>query len=166
MNRPPMLRFRTGLYAHARQSANTHRHQRVPRLASEAFSKGKFVVPKCVQRGWPGQSLYPQRGSQGEQKRCPAPFDSSKESISLLSPTWLNISDRKRLLSAGYPTLTELLSQSKVIPELSFSDCGPARGTLMRPSRRSRIRDIVGSRRTFPAHPRGTPQGGSYHAHC
>jgi hypothetical protein len=29
-------------------------------------------------------------------------------------PTWLNISDRKRLLSAGYPTLTELLSTSSL----------------------------------------------------
>jgi hypothetical protein len=46
-----------------------------------------------------------------------------------------------------------------------FSERGPACGVLMRSPRRSRIRDIVGSRRTFPAHPRGTPKGGSYHAH-
>jgi hypothetical protein len=96
---------------------------------------------------------------------APPPSIPRRKAFLYSPPQGLNISDRKRLLSAGYPTLTELLSQSEVIPELSFSDCGPARGTLMRPSRRSRIRDIVGSRRTFPAHPRGTPQGGSYHAH-
>jgi hypothetical protein len=85
----------------------------VPRLANESFSKGKFVVAN-VFNGAGLAKVCPQRGSQGEQKRCPAPFDSSKESISLLSPTWLNISDRKRLLSAGYPTLTELLSTSSL----------------------------------------------------